>query len=347
MEKEQDVKVTELNMEDVFDMDFLQEFQDDFAKSLGMTSVTVDIEGNMVTKPSYFTDFCMKYTRNSPIGSKRCMECDRKGGEVSAQTGKPAIYECHAGLVDFAAPIILNGKQIGSILGGQVLTEPLTNEDKYRKIAEEIGVNPDDYVKAVRKINYISRDRLEAAANVLYLMANAFSRMGYYKYTLKGMSEVINEKLMHVSAAMQELAASANDVSVNQVDLNNEIKNVNMISGKINEVTDLIKDIADETQLLGLNASIEAARAGTVGAGFGVVAQEIRKLSGSSKDTIEKIREFTSMINQSVNETVAKGNATTDIVNQQAKAIEGVASDLVGLSETSANLYELAHEKRR
>lgn len=176
MEKEQDVKVTELKMEDVFDMDFLQEFQDDFAKSLGMTSVTVDIEGNMVTKPSYFTDFCMKYTRNSPIGSKRCMECDRKGGEVSAQTGKPAIYECHAGLVDFAAPIILNGKQIGSILGGQVLTEPLTNEDKYRKIAEEIGVNPDDYVKAVRKINYISRDRLEVAANVLYLMANAFSR---------------------------------------------------------------------------------------------------------------------------------------------------------------------------
>ena len=70
--------------------------------------------------------------------------------------------------MDFAAPIILNGKQIGSILGGQVLTEPLTNEDKYRKIAEEIGVNPDDYVKAVRKINYISRDRLEAAANVLY-----------------------------------------------------------------------------------------------------------------------------------------------------------------------------------
>ena len=67
MEKEQDVKVTELKMEDVFDMDFLQEFQDDFAKSLGMTSVTVDIEGNMVTKPSYFTDFCMKYTRNSQL----------------------------------------------------------------------------------------------------------------------------------------------------------------------------------------------------------------------------------------------------------------------------------------
>ena len=53
------------------------------------------------------------------------------------------------------------------------------------------------------------------------------------------------------------------------------------------------------------------------------------------------------MINHSVNETVSKGNATTDIVSQQAKAIEGVANDLVGLSETSASLYELAHEKRK
>lgn len=340
--REQTHNMENLKIEDIFDMDFLQRFQDEFAKSLGMTAVTVDLEGKPITRPSYWTKFCMEYTRKSPIGNKRCMECDRKGGETSAKTGKPAIYECHAGLMDFAAPILLNGKQIGSILGGQVLTEPLV-EDKYRRIAEEIGVDPEAYVKEVHKINYMPRENLESAANVLFLMANAFSRMGYYKYTLKSMSEEINEKLMHVSAAMEELAASANDVSSNQTDLNHEIKNVDAISGKINEVTDLIKDIADETQLLGLNASIEAARAGVAGAGFGVVAQEIRKLSSSSKDTVEKIRAFTAMINQSVNLTVSKGNATAQIVTQQATAIEGVATDLVSLSETSARLYELAH----
>lgn len=339
---EKDLK--NLKVEDIFDMDFLQEFQESFAKSLGMTAVTVDLEGNPITKPSFWTKFCMQYTRNSPIGNKRCMECDRIGGETSAKNGKPAIYECHAGLMDFAAPIMLNGKQIGSILGGQVLTEPLV-ESKYRKIAEEIGVNPDEYVAAVREINYMPRENLEAAANVLFLMANAFSQMGYYKFCLKDMSEIINEKLMHVSATMEELAASANDVNENQNDLNNEIKNVNLISVKINEVTDLIKDIADETQLLGLNASIEAARAGMAGAGFGVVAQEIRKLSGNSKETVEKIREFTGMINSSVNETVDKGAATLEIVNQQTSAIESVANELVKLSETAAELYNLAHEK--
>jgi methyl-accepting chemotaxis protein len=144
---------------------------------------------------------------------------------------------------------------------------------------------------------------------------------------------------------MQELAASANDVKTNQESLNGEIQNVDKISGDINEVTDLIKDIADQTQLLGLNASIEAARAGVAGAGFGVVAQEIRKLSGNSKETVEKIREFTGMINTSVTETVMKGKQTSAIVEQQATAIETVANDLVSLSQEAAELSDLASHR--
>ena len=98
--------------------------------------------------------------------------------------------------MDFGTPILLNGEQIGSIIGGQVLTEPL-QEDKYRKIAAEIGVDPEKYVEAVRKVKYIPKQNLEAAAQVLYLMANAFSKMGYYKYQLREMSESINDTVMH------------------------------------------------------------------------------------------------------------------------------------------------------
>ena len=186
-----------IRVQDIFDMDFLQEFQDNFARSLGITAVTVDLDGNPITKPTDWTDFCMNYTRKSPIGNQRCMECDRRGGEESARSGRPSVYECHAGLMDFVAPILLNGKQIGSILGGQALTEPL-DENKFRRIAGEIGVDPEKYVEAVRKIKYIPRKNLESAAQVLYLMANAFSKMGFYKYQLKTMSESINDTVMHV-----------------------------------------------------------------------------------------------------------------------------------------------------
>lgn len=334
----------EIKLEDVFDMDFLQSFQDSFAKAAGMTAVTVDKDGKPVTRPTDWTDFCMKYTRGTAEGRRRCEQCDKNGGETAARTGKPAIYECHAGLMDFGAPIVVDGQQIGSILGGQVLNAP-PDEDKFRAYAKEIGVDPDKYVEAVRKIQLMPRDRLEHAAQTLFLMAAFFSKMGHYRYKLRHMAASINETAMQVSATMEELAASANDVNENQKALNKEIANVSEISGKINEFTNLIRDIAKQTRLLGLNASIEAARAGSAGAGFAVVSEEIGKLADSSRETVDKIQEFTNQIGESVNETVTKGEATSNIVSQQTTAIAGVAQELASLSATAGELVAMIKHK--
>ncbi|SMC34911.1 PocR ligand-binding domain-containing protein [Sporomusa malonica] len=333
-----------VKLQDIIDMDFLQKFQDTFAESLGVASITVDMEGNPVTKPSNFTRFCMEYTRGSKTGLARCMECDRKGGEESARTNKPAIYDCHAGLVDFGAPIMLEGRQIGSILGGQVLTS-VPDEFYYRKVAQEIGVDPDEYIAALREVKQISRKSLESAATMLYLVANTLSKTWYQQHKLKHMAGLINDSVIQISATMEELAASASDVSNNQNTLNAEIQNVNIVSGKINEVMDFIKEIADETRLLGLNAAIEAARAGDAGLGFGVVAQEIRKLSGDSKQTVGKIKEFTTIIQESVNKTVTMGQATSVTVEQQAAAIEEVTASIQEVTTMAEQLHTMANEK--
>lgn len=240
----------EVRLQDIFDMDFIQHFQDEFARAVGMTAVTVDLDGTPVTHPTDWTDFCMKYTRGCPKGKERCEKCDADNGAKAAREGKPQVYECHAGLMDFAAPIMLNGKQVGSILGGQVLTQPL-DEEKYRRVAREIGVDPEAYVAAARKVQVVDKARLDHAAQTLYLFAGAFSKMGYYQHRLKQMSESINDTTMHVSAAMEQLAASARDVDSNQKALSEEIKTVSEVAGKITEFTRLIEDIAKQTQLLG------------------------------------------------------------------------------------------------
>ena len=338
-----DLDLSTVKLEDVIDLEFLQRFQDDFAKGVGLASVTVDPDGTPVTNPSSYTRFCMDYTHSTECGDNRCAESHRKGGEEAARTGKPVIYECHAGLIDFAAPIMLEGRQIGTILGGQVLTD-IPNDAKYRKIAKEIGVDEDGYVEAVQEIRKLSRESIEAAANVLFIVANNMSKTAYQQRKLKAVVDTLSDGFHQVSATMEELAASATDISGNQTSLNNEIKNVNTVTAKIDEVMDFIKDIADETRLLGLNAAIEAARAGEAGLGFGVVAQEIRKLSADSKETVGKIRDLTTIIKDSVDKTVQMGNETTSTIEQQAAAIEEVTATVQEITSLTEQLNDLANE---
>lgn len=334
--------LSNIKLTDVIDLNFLQRFQDDFATGVGLASVTVDIDGNPVTNPSRYTRFCQNYTHSTECGDKRCAESHRKGGEEAARLGRPVVYECHAGLIDFAAPILLEGRQIGTILGGQVLTD-LPEEAKYRRIAREIGVDEEGYVEAVQEVRKLSKESIEAAANVLFIVANNMSKSAYQHRQLKAIADVLNDGISQISATMEELAASATTVSQNQNSLNQEIKNVNAVTGEINQVTTLIKDIADETRLLGLNAAIEAARAGEAGLGFGVVAQEIRKLSADSKQTVGTIQEFTKTIKESVEKTVHMGNETAMTVEQQAAAIEEVTASIQEIHSLTVQLTDLAN----
>lgn len=331
----------QIKLTDVIDLEFLQNFQDDFAKGVGLASVTVDQVGTPVTKPSCYTRFCADFTHSTECGDKRCAESHRKGGEEAARTGKPVVYECHAGLIDFAAPIMIEGQLIGTILGGQVLTAA-PDEAKYRKIAAEIGVDADGYAEAVKEVTILSKERIEAAANVLFLVANNISQAAYQQRKLKEVAGTLGDSMHQITATMEELAASASDVSTNQAALNNEIKNVNEVTGKIDEVMEFIKDIADETRLLGLNAAIEAARAGEAGLGFGVVAQEIRKLSAESKETVGKIQELTKSIKASVDKTVEMGNETTSTVEQQGAAIQEIVANVEEVTSMTDQLSALA-----
>jgi Predicted sensor domain len=336
-----DIDVKSLQIKDVIDIDLLQRFQDNFAESMNIASITVDRNGTPVTQNSSYTTFCEKFTQSTTIGKNRCAECHKKGGEEAVRTGKPYVYRCHAGLIDFAAPILVDGHQIGTILGGQILTsQPI--ESDYRRTAQEIGVNEEGYVGAVKKIKITTEKNVKAAAEVLFIVSNALSKIGYEQFKLKSISQVLSENFTQISATMDKLSSSSINVTNNQHMLSEEINSVNNVSMEINTILNSIKSIADKTKMLGLNAAIEAARAGEAGRGFGVVASEIGKLSQNSKETTFTITELTGKIHESMDKTIESAKSTLETTEQQRLAIEEVNNSLQELVAVSDELNKLA-----
>ena len=117
----------QMDLREFMDMKKLQKIQDDFSNATGLAAIAVGKDGEYLTEGSNFTEFCMKYTRGSTEGNRRCIKCDNEC---------KGTYFCHAGLMDFSVDIIVNGERMGAVIGGQVLpNEP--DEEKFRQTAKE------------------------------------------------------------------------------------------------------------------------------------------------------------------------------------------------------------------
>ncbi len=160
---------------------------------------------------------------------------------------------------------------------------------------------------------------------------------------LREMSRNLKSGLEDIASVIEELAASASQVTINEQQLNSNILDIFKLSEEINDVLGFIKQIADETKMLGLNAAIEAARAGEVGRGFGVVAEEIRKLSDESKGTVAKIKDLTDSIKLKVDETIRNSEVTLRSSEEQAAGSQEMSAsieEITSMSEQLANIAE-------
>lgn len=328
-----------LTLLDVIDKRTLQSLQDAFSAATGMAALATDDTGS-VTEGSGFTDFCMNLTRKSKVGCERCVKCDLQGGAEASKTGRPAVYYCHGGLMDFAAPIIVNGKHIGSLIGGQVLPEE-PDEEKFRRIAEEINVDPDEYISALRKIKIVPKKQIEAAANLMYQMANALSDVGYQRALAAEETEKIAKNAQRIGEHVDMLERKISDVSATIAQLAesfNAIKEAAANSVKAVESTDTIvktiENASTQLTLISFNASIEAKRAGAAGAGFNVIAQEVRTLAdkntkqaGEIETTLHNIRKAMADINTQIN-TVYSGVEKTVESIRELSALVGETTEI-------------------
>jgi Methyl-accepting chemotaxis protein (MCP) signalling domain/Cache domain len=118
-----------------------------------------------------------------------------------------------------------------------------------------------------------------------------------------------------------------------------QIVNLGEQTGQITTVSDLVSDLAKQTNMLALKAAVEAARAGEQGKGFGVVAGEIRKLADESKKSAQKINNLATDIQASINRTVMVTDQGAKTATAGIETAQSTAATFVGVTDAVNNVF--------
>ncbi len=166
--------------------------------------------------------------------------------------------------------------------------------------------------------------------------------------SLKKREDVL-ELSRELSTAIGEIVNISNEFSekLNSVvemnrETNKKIEEAQKNASSTDKIFNFIHQVSSQTDLLGINAAIEAARTESVGKGFGVIAQEIRDLSETSRESVDKISLMLSTINKSVEEICHSTTKTQEITETFKTAFLEITESVERLSESAKLLEAMA-----
>lgn len=167
-----------ITLKSMINVDEFSIVQNELAGLVDVSIVTVGTQGMPVGELSNFTTFC-HMIRSSPLGRRACEECDRVASLRALRLGRPQTYDCHCGLKDCTAPIVVDGLYLGGVLGGQVFVrEEDRNKMDLGRIAREFELPLKKLEQAAADIFIVSEDYLKRSLRFYSFIANYFAETG-------------------------------------------------------------------------------------------------------------------------------------------------------------------------
>lgn len=255
--------------------------------------------------------------------------------------------------------------EIGDLADGDLTAEATVTEDFTGAIADSINFTIDQLRELVGTINATAVQVAAAAQETQSTAMHLAEASEHQAQEIAGASAAINEMAVSIdqvsanaaeSSAVAErsvsIANKGNEVVHNTItgmdsireqiqDTSKRIKRLGESSQEIGDIVSLINDIADQTNILALNAAIQASMAGDAGRGFAVVADEVQRLAERSSSATKQIEALVKTIQADTNEAVISMEQTTTEVVRGARLAQDAGVALEEIEKVSKSLAAL------
>lgn len=176
------VDFIQYELSDVIDVDELKRILNAFVIATGLGAIYINAKGESTVVPEEYEGYCpfCKIVRSDPEGRRRCMESMNNAGKLAAQLGEPYISRCHAGLIEFAAPILFKDIYLGSISCGPVLMwdwDEIAVEE-FLALTQDLDINREALLVASRNLKVLTGRDVQAAAELLFIISNHIAKSG-------------------------------------------------------------------------------------------------------------------------------------------------------------------------